>query len=128
MGRDRRFFANAGRQGEVVRKRGAREAAAQATGCRVGAAVPEARGDGRRGGRRVGEHRPGEQGQFGQPLAGLGGVDELAGRAEQLLGRQRQLLHGPAIGVAIARRAATARVAWPGAAAPGGAGRGWRRR
>ncbi len=73
------FCANVGGQGEVVRKRGTREAAAEASGRGLWAAVPEARRDGRGGGRDVGEHRPGEQGERGQALASLRGRHQIRG-------------------------------------------------
>ena len=56
---------------------------------RLRAAVPEAGRDGGRGGRDVGEDRAGEQGEFGEALAGLGRMHELAGGPEHLLGGER---------------------------------------
>ena len=40
-----------------------------------------------------------QQGQHRQPLAGLGGMDELAGGAEQLFGHQGHLFDRPAFAV-----------------------------
>ena len=74
-----------------------RQGAAQAAGCRLGAAIPEAGGDGRAASRTIGEDGPGEESQGGQALARFGRVDEGAGGAEHLFGGQGQLFHHPAI-------------------------------
>ena len=86
-----------------MRKGAAREGTPKATERGLRMAVPEAGGDGRRGGCAIGQDRPGHEGQFGQALAGLGGVDERAGGPEHLLGRQGELFDCPAVAVEVAQ-------------------------
>ena len=89
------FCANPRWEWEVVRKWAAGQGPAQPPGRRLGAAIPEARREGGGRGRGVRQHGAGEEGQFGQPLAGLRGGDELPAGADHLLRRQRELLHHP---------------------------------
>src|SRR5205823_11399609 len=67
----RLFCADSGRERDIMRKWTARQGTPQAARRRLGAAVPEARRDGRGRRRPIGEDRPGEQGERGEPLAGL---------------------------------------------------------
>ena len=94
-----RFFANACWEREVLRKRTPREGAPEAAGGRLGAAVPEARGHRRRGGRPIGKDGSSQEGEFGQPLAGLGRMDELTSGTDHLFCRQGELLYRPAVAV-----------------------------
>ncbi len=80
-----------------MRKRTARQSAAQAARGGLGAAIPEPGWDCGSSGRAIGKYGAGKKGEFGQALTGFGGVNELTSRAKHLLGGQGQLLHGPAI-------------------------------
>src|SRR5436190_20970222 len=91
------LYANAAVGGREFWEGRAGERGAQAAGRGPGGAVPGAGGDGRPDGGEVAQGRAGEDGQLGQALSALGGVDELAVGADHLLGRQGQLLHRPAV-------------------------------
>lgn len=92
MGRRGRFFAEACGQWEVLRKGRARQDPPEPARGGLRVAVPEAGGDRGCGGGGIGQHGPGEEGEFRQALAGLGGVYELVGGPEHLLRRQGELL------------------------------------
>ena len=62
-------------------------------------AVPGAGRDGRAGGGGVGQDCPGQQRQLREALTGLLLVHELAGGAQHLFGRERELLDRPAVAV-----------------------------
>ncbi len=106
----RTLFAKACGLGEVLRKGRACQVPPEPARAGLWPAVPAT--DGNRGcGGGIGKHGPGEGGEFRQAAAGLGGVDELASGSEHLLRRQGELLHRPAVAVAVARGASESDVA-----------------
>ena len=66
-----------------------------------GATIPEPDRRCRSSGSGIAQDASGQQGGFGQPLAGLRFVDELAGCSDHLLGREGELFDRPAIAVEI---------------------------
>ena len=105
MGGDGGFLANTVWEREGSRKIGVSEQPSEAARGGSGAAIPGAGRDGGLGGGEVGEDRAGQERQFWEALAGLGGGDEGAGGAEHLLGGEGELLDRPAVEVEVAQGA-----------------------